>query len=131
MQFIIVPLHPALNLPNHIDIRQAKAWAAINRLSVIWKSDLTDQIKRGFFQAAVVSILLYGCTKWTLTKRMAKKLDGDYRRMLRTILNRSWRKHATKQQLYGHQPPTHPPRKLSKLDESDVRNTAGEVGTSS
>ena len=29
---------------------------------IIWKSDLTDKIKRSFFQAAVVSILLYGCT---------------------------------------------------------------------
>ena len=30
-----------------------------------------------FFQAAVVSILLYGCTTSTLTKRMEKKLDGN------------------------------------------------------
>ena len=30
-------------------------------------------MKRGFFQAAVVSILLYGCTTWTVTKRMEKK----------------------------------------------------------
>ena len=30
-------------------------------------------MKRSFFQAAVVSILLYGCTTWTLTKRMEKK----------------------------------------------------------
>ena len=30
----------------------------INRLSVIWKSDLTDKMKHSFFQAAVVSILL-------------------------------------------------------------------------
>ena len=44
-----------------IDMRLAKAWTAINRLSVIWKSDLTDKMKRSFFQAAVVSILLYGC----------------------------------------------------------------------
>ena len=28
----------------------------------IWKSDLTDKMKHSFFQAAVVSILLYGCT---------------------------------------------------------------------
>ena len=34
----------------------------ITRLSIIWKSDLTDKMKRSFFQAAVVSILLYGCT---------------------------------------------------------------------
>ena len=55
----------------------AKAWTAINMLSVIWKLDLTNKIKRNFFQAVVVSILLYGCTKWTLTKRMEKKLDCE------------------------------------------------------
>ena len=64
-----------------------KAWTAINNLSIIWKSDLTDKIKRSFFQAAVVSILLYGCTTWTLTKRLEKKRDGNYTRMLRAILN--------------------------------------------
>ena len=59
-------------------------------------------MKRGFFQAAAVSILLYGCTTWTLTKRLEKKLDGNYTRMLRAILNKSWRQHPTKHQLYGH-----------------------------
>ena len=44
-------------------------------------------MKCSFFQA-VVSILLYGCTTWTLTKRMEKKLDGNYTRMLRAILNK-------------------------------------------
>ena len=61
--------------------------------------------KRGFFQAAVVSILLYGCTTWTLTKWQEKKLDGNYTRMLRAILNKSWRQHPTRHQLYGHLPP--------------------------
>ena len=56
-------------------------------------------------QAAVVSILLYGCTIWTLTKRMEKKLDGNYTRMLRAILNKSWGQHPTKQQVYGHLSP--------------------------
>ena len=53
-----------------IDTRLTKAWTAIDRLSIIWKSDLTHKMKRSFFQAAVVSILLYGCTTWTLTKRL-------------------------------------------------------------
>ena len=61
-----------------IDTRLTKVWTAINRLSIIWKSDLTDKMKRSFFMAAVVSILLYGCTTWTLTKRLEKKLDGNY-----------------------------------------------------
>ena len=88
-----------------IDTRLTKAWTAINRLSIIWKSDLTDKMKRSFFQAAVASILLYGCTTWTLTKRLEKKLDGNYTRMLRAILNKSWRQHPTRHQLYGHLPP--------------------------
>ena len=62
-------------------------------------------MKRSFFQAAIVSILLYGCTTWTLTKRLEKKLDGNYTRMLRAILNKSWRQHSTRHQLYGHLPP--------------------------
>ena len=62
----------------------------------------TDKMKRSFFQAAVVSILLYGCTTWTLTKRLEKKLDGNYTRMLTAILNKSWRQHPTKHQLYGY-----------------------------
>ena len=62
-------------------------------------------MKRSFFQAAVPSILLYGCTTWTLTKRLEKKLDGNYTRMLRAILNKSWRQHPTRHQLYGHLPP--------------------------
>ena len=79
-----------------IDTRLTKAWTAIDKLSIIWKSNLTDKVKCSFFQVAVVSILLYGCTTWTLTKWMEKKLDGNYTRKLRAILNKSWRQHPTK-----------------------------------
>ena len=90
---------------NDIDTRQTKSWTAIDRLSIIWKSDLTDKMKCSFFRAAVVSILLYGCTTWTLTKRLEKKLDGNYARMLRAISNKSRWQHPTRHQLYGHLPP--------------------------
>ena len=73
--------------------------------SIIWKSNLTDKMIRCFFLAAVVSILLYGCTTWTLTKRLEKKLDGNYTRMLWAILNKSCWQHPAKHQLYGHLPP--------------------------
>ena len=59
-------------------------------------------MKCSFFQAAVVSILLYGCTTWTLTKRLEKKLDDNYTRMSRAMLNRSLRQHTTKHHLHGH-----------------------------
>ena len=66
--------------------RQAKAWTAINRLSVIWRSDLSVKIKRNFVQVAVMSILLYGCTTWTL-----KKLDRNCTKMLQAVMNKSWK----------------------------------------
>ena len=72
---------------------------------IIWKSDLTDKMKCSFFQAAVVLILLYGRTTWTLTKWLEKKLDSNYTRMLQAILNKSWEQHPTRHQLYGHLPP--------------------------
>ena len=112
----------------NIDTPLTKAWTANDSLSVIWKSDLTDKMKRSFFQTAVVSILLYGCTTLTLSKRMEEKLDGNYTRMLRAILNKSWRQHSTKHQLCGHQPPI---TKTIKLDEPDMQDTAVEAGTSS
>ena len=89
-----------------INTWRAKAWTATHKLSTIWKSNLTDKMKRSFFQTAIVSILQYGCTTWTLTKRMEKKFDGNYTRKLRAKLNMSWRQHLTKQQLYVHLPPT-------------------------
>ena len=62
-------------------------------------------MKCSFFKAAVVWILPYGCTTWTLSKRLEKKLDGNYTRMFRAILNKSWQQHPTRYQLYGHLPP--------------------------
>ena len=59
-----------------IDTRLTKAWTAINRLSIIWKSDLTDKMKCSFFQAPVASILLYGCTTYS------NKVAGEARRQL-------------------------------------------------
>ena len=84
--------------------KRTSAWTAIDKLSIIWKSDLTDKMKRSFFQAVIVLILLYGCTTWMLTKWLEKKLDCNYTRMLRAISNKSWRQHPTKHQLYGHLP---------------------------
>ena len=108
-----------------IDTRLTKAGIAINRLSIIWKSDLTDKMKRSFFQAAVASILLYGCTTWTLTKWLGKKLDGNYTRMLRATLNKSWRQHPTRHQMYGHLPP------ITKTIQLRRTRHAGETGTNS
>ena len=74
-------------------------------LLIIWKPNLSDKIKCNLFQGVVFFILLYGCTTWTLTKCMKKKLDGKCTRRLWVILNKSRKKHPTRLRLYGHLPP--------------------------
>ena len=37
---------------NDIDTQLAKAWIAMDWLSVIWKSDMTDKINRSFFPSS-------------------------------------------------------------------------------
>ena len=48
-------IHPESNVSSaekDIDARLAKGETAIDRLLAIWKSDLTDKIKRSFFQSS-------------------------------------------------------------------------------
>ena len=85
-------------------------------------------MKRSFFHAAIVSILLYGYTTWTLTKLMEKKFDGNYTRMLRAIWNMSG---DNTPQSSSYTATYHPSWNLSKLDEPDTRDTAWELWTSS
>ena len=111
-----------------IDTRLTKAWTAIDRLSIIWKSDLTDKMKRSFFQAAVVSILLYGCTSCTLTKRLKKKLDGN----TQDCCEQYWTSPGgDTPQGTNYTATCLPSRKLFTLDEPDMQDSAGEAGTSS
>ena len=74
---------------------QAKAWTTIDSLSIILKSDLYDKIKRDFIQTVAGSVLLHGFTI---------KLGGDWTRILCAVVNKFWKQHFSKQQLYGHLP---------------------------
>ena len=93
-----------LSTESDVNIYLMKTWTIIDRLLIIWKSDLFSKIKWDFFQAVVVLILLYGCTRLMLRKCTEKKLDGNYTRMLWAILNKSSKQYLMKHQLYGHLP---------------------------
>ena len=56
-------------------------WTAIDRLSIMWESNLSDKIKWDVFHTAVVLILMYGCTTWMLIKLVEEKLDGNSTKM--------------------------------------------------
>ena len=83
----------------------AKAWTIIDWLSIIWKSALSDKTKCNFFQAAILSLLPYGCTAGMLIKRIEKKLDRNSTRILPAIQKKSWKQYPTKQQLNWHLAP--------------------------
>ena len=107
-----------------IEIRLGKAWRALDRLNKIWKSNLHANLKRDFFRATVESVLVYGSSTWTLTKHLEKSLDGAYTRMLRAVLNISWKQHPTKKELYGNIPP------LSVIIRERRMRFAGHCGCS-
>ena len=46
-------------------------------------------------------------------------MDGNYTRILSTVLKKSWKQHPSKEQLYGSQ--------TSKQDEQDIQDTAEEA----
>ena len=50
-------------------------------------------------------IEVYSFVHWSSSLCLIKKLDGKYTRILRAILNKSWRQHPTRHQLHGHLPP--------------------------
>ena len=66
-----------------INVRIGKAWAALSKMSTIWKSNLKRKLKISLFRTTVETVLLYGSSTWTLTKAIERKLDGTYTRMLR------------------------------------------------
>ena len=93
------------NTDKDFKVRKALAWSACHKLRKIRTSTLSKMIKIRLFIATVESVLLYGSETWTITQTMKKKLDGCYTRMLRMILNVSWKQHIHNIQLYGELPP--------------------------
>ena len=72
-----------------VKVRIGKAWSAFD---TIWKFELSDGLKIGFFRA-MVEMVLYGSTAWTLTQSLDKKLDGAYTKMLKGVKSVPWQQH--------------------------------------
>jgi hypothetical protein len=87
-----------------ISVRKALAWSACHKLREIWKSKLSNKLKIRLFISTIETVLLYGSETWTLTKALTKQIDGCYTRMLRMVLNVSWRDRIRNEQLYGNLP---------------------------
>ena len=66
---------------------------------IIEKSDLSDKIIFHSCHSVSATALMH---HKMISKRMYKKLEWNYIRIQRTVLNKSWKQHATQQQLYSH-----------------------------
>ena len=98
-----------------------KAWTDIDRLSVMWKSSLTDKLKHSCIDIAIWMHYLEANktsgekARWQLHKNAASNIEQ--------VLEATPHKTITLRDL--------PSRKLSKLDEPDVQDTAREAGINS
>ena len=61
-------------------------------------------MKRHLFRATVESLLIYGSVRWNLTKALAKRINGNYTRMVRAVLNRYWKDHPNNKYIYVNIP---------------------------
>ena len=99
--------------------RKGMAWSACNDMHKIWSSQLSKEFKVKIFRATVEPILLYGSETWTLYKKMEKRLDGTYTRLLMKAQNLSWKHHPSLSQIYGNLP------RVSSLIQSRRAQFAG------
>ena len=71
------------NTAHDVDGRKAQAWSALNLLTKIWRSSISEATKLKILKASVEPILLYGCESWALTNPISTSFDGTYTQMLR------------------------------------------------
>ena len=58
-----------------VKVRIGKAWSAFNRLKPIWRSkQFSSKTKVRVYKACVISVVLYGCESWGMTKAVEEML---------------------------------------------------------
>ena len=87
-----------------VGVRIGKAWVALKKLNTIWNSNLPKNLKLAFFHTTVSSVLLYGPSAWTLTKKLETKLNGCYTKTLRVVNYVKWQQRISNNVLYDNLP---------------------------
>ena len=87
-----------------VDLRIGKAWVTLQKLNTIWNSNLPKNLKLAFFHTTVSSVLLYGSSTWTMTKKLETKLNGCYTKMLKVVNNVKWQQRISNNVLYYNLP---------------------------
>lgn len=83
-----------------IKARLGKARAAYSKLDKIWKnSQFTYKTKIKIFKSYVISVLLYSCECWRMTKTDEKKLDAFLHKSLRRMFKIYWPMRVTNEEI--------------------------------
>lgn len=80
------------------DVKKRVAMASVQfkKLTNIWQaSNISRKTKTSLFKSLVLSVLLYGCETWKLTKGDERKLDVFQSKCLRKILKIRWQQHIS------------------------------------
>ena len=89
------------NSEKDFNIRKGMAWTACDKIDNIWNSNLARKTKIQVFRVLIEPILHYRSETWTLSAKQQHRLDGCYTRLLRRVLNLTWRNHPTLEMIYG------------------------------
>jgi hypothetical protein len=85
--------------------RLAAGWVPLQGAAKWWKSaTLPVSSKITFFNALVMSIVLYGSESWVVTDDLTDRLNGAYTRMLRFAKGLDFRDHPTIEIIYDGLP---------------------------
>ena len=83
-----------------IKARLGKTRAAYSKLDKIWKnSQFTYKTKIKIFKSNVISVLLYGCECWRMTKTDEKKPDAFLHKSLRQMFKIYWPMRVTNEEI--------------------------------
>ena len=91
-------VHYLINLVSNISSAESNVNVLVGKVLLFIgcrSMEIWSLWKRDFFPAVTVLVLLYGYTTRNLSKHMSKKLNGNYTRMLRAVLNKFWKLHKT------------------------------------
>ena len=114
---------------NDINTQLAKAWTAINRLSVIWKLAQSDELKCSFFPSS-------GRVNTAIWMHHMDADKAYWGNSLMAITQECYQLYwkipgVNTQQRSSCTATNHPSWKPFKLDEQDMQDTAGEVRSNS
>ena len=87
-------------LKKEIQTRIAKAATAFRALEKIWTSKiLSTKTKLRIFNSNIISILIYACECWKVTREIENRLNSFENKCLRKILQIKWNEFKTSQEV--------------------------------